>query len=68
MAERERFLKVDEFAAAVHFSPWTIRDWISSRKIAHVKFGHRVRIPASEVERLIAEGSVPATSGAAAVR
>ena len=38
----------------------TIRAWLLARRLSRVRVGRRaVRIPASEVERIIAEGTVP---------
>lgn len=38
----------------------TLRAWAARRKIGIVRLGRAVRIPLEEVERLIAEGSIPA--------
>jgi excisionase family DNA binding protein len=38
----------------------TVRKWIAERKMAHVKLGRSVRVPLSECERLIRNGTVPA--------
>ena len=44
-----------DLAVSVH----TIRAWIARRKIAHVRLGRAIRIPATEITRLIARGTVP---------
>jgi excisionase family DNA binding protein len=38
----------------------TLRMWASSRKIARVKIGRAVRIPASEIDKIIERGLIPA--------
>jgi excisionase family DNA binding protein len=39
----------------------TVRAWLLARRLFHVRIGRRaVRIPLTEVNRIIAEGSVPA--------
>lgn len=38
----------------------TIRAWLLARRLSHVRVGRRaVRVPLTEVNRIIAEGSVP---------
>jgi excisionase family DNA binding protein len=54
-------LRVKEFAEAGNFRESTIRAWVLRRKITVVRLGGRaIRIPASELDRLIQEGTVPA--------
>ena len=56
-----QLLRVEEAAALLNMKPSTIRAWLLRRKLSKVRIGERsVRIPREEVERLIAEGSVPA--------
>jgi excisionase family DNA binding protein len=38
----------------------TLRAWIAQRRIGIVRLGRAVRIPSDEVERLIAENTIPA--------
>lgn len=57
---REAPRTVDQAAAALNISKHTVRAWISTRRIGHLRFGRAIRIPAQEIERLIEEGSVPA--------
>ena len=38
----------------------TVRAWIAQRRIGVVRLGRAVRIPLEEVQRLIAEGTIPA--------
>jgi excisionase family DNA binding protein len=53
-------LTVLEAADALSLKPKTIRAWIGSRRIACVRLGGAVRVRASEVNRLIEKGSIPA--------
>ncbi len=51
-------LTIDEAATALALKPKTIRAWIAGRRIGCVRLnGWAVRVPASEVERLIEEGT-----------
>jgi excisionase family DNA binding protein len=56
-------LSVPQFAATLGVTPACIRRWILERKITTVKLGRLVRVPISEVERLITAGVRPARSG-----
>ncbi len=38
----------------------TWRKWVGERRVTHLKLGRAVRIPLSEIERVIAEATVPA--------
>jgi hypothetical protein len=49
---------VKEVGAALGLSPWTIRRFITHRKLATVRLGRRVLIEPSECRRLIEEGRV----------
>jgi excisionase family DNA binding protein len=53
-------LSVNEVAARIGWRPCTVRKKILRREIAYVKLGRSVRIPESEVQRLIMEGFRPA--------
>ncbi len=56
----KRLLRVEEAAELLAVKPSTIRAWLLRRKIGRVRVGARaVRVPASEVERLIREGEIP---------
>jgi excisionase family DNA binding protein len=54
-----KLLKVAEVAGELAVSQACIRRWILLRRIAFVKVSRAVRIPASEVARIVNEGSVP---------
>ena len=50
--------RVEDAARKLSIKPGTMRRWIFDRKIAVVRVGTRaVRIPASEIERIILEGT-----------
>lgn len=53
-------LSVTEFASALNVTVACTRRWILERKITTVKLGRLIRIPMSEVERLIDSGLRPA--------
>jgi excisionase family DNA binding protein len=56
-------LTVPEFAEACGCTVACVRRWILERRIASVKVGRRlVRIPDTEVERLLIEGLRPAVA------
>ena len=58
-----KLLKVPEAADALALSPKTIWQWIGERRIGVVRLGRAVRIPQSEIERLLEKGSTPARRG-----
>lgn len=51
---------VTEAARELALSVHTIRTWIAMRRIAHIRLGRAIRIPAAEIRRLIEENTVPA--------
>jgi excisionase family DNA binding protein len=51
---------VNEFAALLTVTPACVRRWLLERKIASTRIGRLVRIPASEIERLVESGLRPA--------
>lgn len=60
MSQQNQLLTIQDFAGALRVTPSCIRRWITERKIATVKIGRLVRIPADEIERLVAKGMRPA--------
>ena len=54
---------VRETAEELGLSPATVRAWIRERRIGYVRLGRAVRIPASEIRRLVERGTVPAIRG-----
>lgn len=53
-------LHVHDAAARLGVSIYTIRSWLRQRRLAYVRAGRRVLVPASEVDRFIAAHTVPA--------
>lgn len=53
-------LKLGEFCDPLKIKLATGRSWILKRRIAVVKIGRLVRIPKSELERIVKEGFRPA--------
>jgi len=51
---------IRQAAEELNVSTHTVRAWIRTRRIGHVRLGRAIRIPYSEVERLLTEGRVPA--------
>jgi excisionase family DNA binding protein len=60
LQEPTPLLSVTEFAARLRVTPACVRRWLFESKIAKIKLGRVVRIPASEADRLISEGLCPA--------
>jgi excisionase family DNA binding protein len=53
----QQLFRIAEAAELLAVKESTIRAWISARRISRVSIGRRaIRIPASEIERIIAEG------------
>ena len=60
MSQISELLRVSQFAEAGNVKESTVRRWLLNRKLAFVRLGGRaIRIPRSEIDRLIREGSVP---------
>lgn len=57
-AERPR--TVAEAADELGLSIYTVRAWIASRRLAHLRLGRAIRIPAEELRRVIEASTVPA--------
>ncbi len=60
MGVGNQLLSVEETARRLGLKPVTVRLWAAGRRLARVKLGRRVLIPASEVERLIEANLQPA--------
>ena len=58
--QRERLLSIPQFSEALGLTIAGTRRWLLERRVAHVKVGRLVRIPESELDRIIAEGMCPA--------
>lgn len=55
----DRLVSIREAADRTGLRPVTIKLWAASRKLSCVKLGRRVLISEREIERLIAENTVP---------
>jgi len=53
----QQFLSPQEFADRLSISRWTIYGWLQEGRIRSVKIGRLVRIPESEVERIVQKGA-----------
>lgn len=53
-------LSIEQAAQRLGLRPITIRQWSATRRIARVKLGRRVLIPAAEIDRLIECNITPA--------
>ena len=51
---------VEQAAADLSVSIHTIRAWIAKRKIGAVRLGRAVRVPSTEIARLVERGTIPA--------
>jgi excisionase family DNA binding protein len=60
MIENSQMLTVFEAAKSLAVKPQTVRLWAAQRKIACVRLGRSVRIPATEISRLVTLGYTPA--------
>jgi excisionase family DNA binding protein len=60
MNEISSLLTIPEFAAALRVKPSCVRRWLTESKVTRVHVGRLVRIPASEVQRIVSLGTRPA--------
>lgn len=58
-----KLLKVPEAAAMLALSQKTVWQWIGERRMGVVRLGRAVRVPLSEIERLMEERTTPARRG-----
>jgi excisionase family DNA binding protein len=61
---RHGLLSVHEAADYLGLSTGTMRNWVSMRRIEHVKVGRLTKIPRTALDRYIAEHTVRAETGA----
>jgi excisionase family DNA binding protein len=61
-----KLLTVSEFAEALGVTVACIRRWLLERKIASIRVGRLVRLPESELQRIVQEGFRPARPRAGA--
>ena len=50
---------VEQAATELNLSKATIRAWIAQPRLAHVRLGRAIRIPAQEIQRVLEVGYVP---------
>ena len=50
-------LSIKVAAEKLGLSPWTLRHWINCRKIECVRLGRSIRIPQTEIVRLVQAGT-----------
>lgn len=55
-----RLLTIPEASARLGLKPATLRFWIWTRKIEHVKVGRAVRVSEQAIQDFIDRGTVPA--------
>ena len=48
------------FIEELGLSVYTVRSWIASRRLAHLRLGRAIRVPAEEIRRVIEQSTVPA--------
>lgn len=53
--EFEPLMTVEEVAEYLRFKPGTIRQWVKTREIPHVKAGRSTRFRKSDIDRWIEE-------------
>ncbi len=58
MADSPRTVR--QAAKELNLSEFTVRSWVGQRRIAHLRLGRSVRIPAEEIQRLLEDGLRPA--------
>jgi excisionase family DNA binding protein len=60
IADGERLFGMAASARCLNIHPQTLRGWIKSGKVSYVRLGRLIRIPQSELDRLIVAGFNPA--------
>lgn len=58
--QQSKPLTVKQAAEALNLKEVTIRAWLAQRRLGFVRLGRAIRIPASEIERLLGDNAVPA--------
>jgi excisionase family DNA binding protein len=56
--DQVRAYSIEEAAELLAISAWTVRKWISVKKISSCKLGSRRVVPASEIKRLLDESLI----------
>ena len=60
--DTERPRTIREASEELGLSPYTLYTWCSQRRLGFVRLGRAIRIPASEIARVLKAGAVPAKS------
>ena len=58
-SNRHQLRTVRQASRLLEISPHTLRAWIAARKVEVVRLGRAVRVPLTEIERLIDDGRIP---------
>jgi len=53
-------LTINQAAERLNVSVYTIRAWVGQRRVDSVRLGRSVRVPATEIDRLVESGLTPA--------
>lgn len=57
---QSRYVSIKQAATLLGLAEVTLRVWVARRRLASVKLGRTVRIPVTEIDRLVDEGTIPA--------
>ena len=60
--EIQRLLSIDEAAARLGVSKYTLRGWLFQRRLPHVKLGRRVLVDPNDLDRFIETSRVKAVA------
>lgn len=60
MRQTPQHRTVTEAAEELNLSVHTIRSWIAQRRLGYVRLGRAIRIPETEIRKVIDRGTVPA--------
>lgn len=58
--KRQKLLTLEQAAERLGMKVVTIRMWAATRRIARCKIGRAVRIPETEIDRIIESSMIPA--------
>jgi excisionase family DNA binding protein len=61
--ENHKPLTVGQAADVLNLSQATIRAWLARRKLGYVRLGRAIRIPQTEIQRILSQGMIPAREG-----
>jgi len=61
--ENRKPLTVRQAADVLNLSQATIRAWLARRKLGYVRLGRAIRIPQTEIQRILLQGMIPAREG-----